>query len=156
MIAGGAIARAACLALLSSSLAGAVAAAPSPAVHDAEPAIAAARTRALHDGKRLLIVIGADWCANCRVLDTRMRAPAAARFLATHYERVDVDVGRFDRNMAVPRRLGFAGRRLFVPALVVIDPRARHIVNSGDEMVLAAPGAASPGHLMAALARWSR
>lgn len=173
MIAGGVAFRAACLAsiVLTPAAIGS-AAAPLPAApryadlpqplplpyvaRDAEPALAAARARAMQSGKRLLIDVGANWCFNCRLLGGLMRAPRVAAFLNAHFEVVTVDIGHFDRNMAVLGRLGFTGRRLFVPAVVVIDPRAHRIVNRGDEMRLADTAAIAPSDVLATLARWSR
>lgn len=122
---------------------------------DAEPAIAAARARALAGGKRLLIDLGANWCLNCRLLSGIMRDPQVAAYLARRFEIVTVDIGRFDRNMAVPLRLGFRGRQMFVPAIVVIDPRSRRIVNRGREMLVANTAAMTPRAVVATLAGWA-
>ena len=121
-----------------------------------EARIAAARDRALAAHKRLLIDLGADWCLGCRVLGTILRRPDVAAHVAQDYELVTVDVGRFDRNLAVPMRLGLRGRALYLPALIVVDPAAHRVVNRGREMDLAFAGRLTPHAVAAWLARWAR
>lgn len=128
---------------------------PYSASADANGDIAAARARALAHHKRLLIDIGANWCLNCRLLGGVMRLPRVAPFLAAHYEIVSVDIGTFDRKLDIPDRLGFHGRRLFVPAVIVIDPARGRIVNTGNEMAIANTRAMQPQAVVDWLARWT-
>ena len=128
---------------------------PYSAGANANAQVAAARARALARHKRLLIDIGANWCLNCRLLAGVMRLPRIAPFLAAHYEIVSVDIGTFDRNLDIPDRLGFHGRRLFVPAVIVIDPARGRIVNAGNEMTIANTRAMQPQAVVDWLARWT-
>ena len=122
----------------------------------AEAAIAAARARALHTDKRLLIDLGANWCLACRRLAGIMQLPSVHAIVARHYEVVAVDVGRLDRNLDIPMRLGFKGRALFLPALIVVDPRARRVVNHGEEMTLTDGRTLTPQAVVSRLTRWAK
>ena len=69
----------------------------------------------------VLLVFGANWCPDCRVLDSALKTgPNAAQF-AREFRIVKVDVGRFDRNVdlaesyQVPLKKG-------IPAVAILSP----------------------------------
>ncbi len=67
--------------------------------------------RALADarkgGKRVLVVFGANWCKDCRALDADFHAGGRTQALvASRYEVVKVDVGKFDRNLDFAKLYG--------------------------------------------------
>ena len=81
----------------------------------AETAIAAddvdaALARAAASGKRVLLVMGANWCHDSRALAGWLEAPRFAALTATRYEVVFVDVGvpqtGEGRNLDIARRFG--------------------------------------------------
>jgi thiol-disulfide isomerase/thioredoxin len=130
---------------------------PLPMPYDPSVAAAAqvdqARARARASGKLLLIDFGGNWCADCRILAAVMRLPAIAAFVEAHYEVVMVDVGRMDRNLAIPARWGV--RRLEgVPAVLVIDGKDR-LVDAGHVEALADARTMTPQALADWLARWT-
>ena len=100
---------------------------------DASSLVRAAVERADREDKRALLEFGANWCGWCRELDRVFREnPAVSRRLARDYVVVPVDVGRFDRNVALARRYGV--RNLDdtgIPILVVLDCRGA-VVAVGD------------------------
>lgn len=75
--------------------------------------------------KDVLVVFGADWCADCRVLDRTLQAPAAAA-LQKRFVVVKVDVGNFDRNVAFAQQYGIDLRR-GIPAAALLDGSDRLI-----------------------------
>ena len=79
-----------------------------------------ARARAEH--KRVLIDLGGNWCADCRILAGVMALPEVERFLESHYVVVSVDVGRFNRNLQIPARFGITERLAGVPSVLVATP----------------------------------
>ena len=120
---------------------------------DAQAQVAAARARARARGKLLLIDLGGNWCADCRILAAVMRLPAVAAFVDAHYEVVTVDVGRMDRNLDIPARWG-VGRLAGVPSLLVIDRKDR-LVDAGHVEALADARSMTPQALADWLARWT-
>jgi len=121
---------------------------------DAGRAVAAARAEARARHKLLLIDMGGNWCLDCRILAGTMQLPHLRTFLDAHYVRVMVDVGRFDRNLAIARHYGIA-KLAGVPAVLVIDPRTDRVVNRGHAEALADARSMSPQALADWLAQWT-
>ncbi|MEJ1967081.1 MAG: thioredoxin family protein [Rhizomicrobium sp.] len=126
--------------------------AATPAAADA--AVAAAFDRARKAGKRVLIDLGGNWCGDCVVLANIMRLPELRPFLAAHYEIVSVDVGRFDKNLQVPARFGFAKRLLGVPTVLIATPDGK-LVNGTDVFALADARHMNPQGIADWLAKWT-
>ena len=88
---------------------------------DAHQQITAAIAEASKAHKNVMLVFGANWCGDCRALDAQMHKEDLAALIATNYEVVKVDVGRFNKNQDlgekyhVPLKHG-------IPALAVLDP----------------------------------
>ena len=118
--------------------------------------VAAAKARAKAKGKLLLIDLGGNWCLDCRLLAGTMEVPALKAFLARHYEIVTVDVGRMDKNLAIPARYGITDRLKGVPSLLVVDPRTDTLRNAGRTAALADARSMSPQGLADWLAQWTR
>lgn len=85
--------------------------------HDDNPRPFDASRRAMEDvdvalamgsitDKRVLLVLGGNWCHDSRGLAAHFERPELAATIARHYELVWVDVGRRNRNLDVPRRFG--------------------------------------------------
>ncbi|WP_339689240.1 thioredoxin family protein [uncultured Parasphingorhabdus sp.] len=66
----------------------------------------AALARAQLSGKRVIVVMGANWCHDSRGLSGWFAEPRFAAMLAVKYELVYVDVGMKDRNIDIARRFG--------------------------------------------------
>jgi len=128
--------------------------APFDAQADADADVDAAIARARQSGKRVLIDLGANWCADCRILSGFMELPEMRAFLAAHYEIVDVDVGRFNRNLQIPARYGLIGRLVAVPAILVVTTDGR-LVNEGHVLAIEDARHMSPQALADWLAKWT-
>jgi hypothetical protein len=57
-------------------------------------------------GKRVLLVLGGNWCHDSRSFAMKLADPSIADLVRERYETVFVDVGRRDRNLDVPKRFG--------------------------------------------------
>jgi hypothetical protein len=123
---------------------------------DAVAAVAAAAARARARHKLLLIDLGGNWCADCRILAATMELPEVRAFVQAHYELVTVDVGLFDRNLQIPARYGITNRLEGVPSLLVIDPVRNTLVNAGHVSALSDARHMTPQALADWLARWAR
>lgn len=123
---------------------------------DADAAVAAARERAVRNRKLLLIDLGGNWCLDCRLLAGTMDTAPLKGWLATRYEIVTVDVGRFDKNLQIPARYGIADRLKGVPAVLIIDPRTNRLVNRDKIAALADARSLTPQALADWLAQWTR
>ena len=102
----------------------AAAAAP-PAAYDeaadAQADIRVALAAAQKDKRPVLVVFGANWCGDCRVLDAAFKEGASAPLMAQHFKVVKVNVGRFDRNLDVAQAYGVP-LKSGIPAVAVLSP----------------------------------
>lgn len=121
---------------------------------NADRAVAAAHARAKAAHKLLLIDLGGNWCADCRILAGVMRLPEVDAFVRAHYEVVAVDVGRFDKNLQVPARYGVRELR-GVPALLIVDPARDRTLNPSRVFALADARSMTPQALADWLAQWT-
>lgn len=87
---------------------------------DREVDAALARARAEH--KLAFIDLGGNWCADCRVLAALLELPEVKTFVDRHYVVVNVDIGRFNRNLQIPARWGIVDRLAGAPSVLIVDP----------------------------------
>ena len=75
-------------------------------------------------------------------------------FLAQHYEVVLVDVGRFDRNLQIPRHYGVTHLR-GIPTPLIVNPKTDELLNDGHLFELVSAGDMTPQAVIDWLAQWS-
>ncbi len=91
---------------------------------DAKAAIRATLAEAEAAKLPVLVVFGANWCGDCRMLDATFKHGPSAPLIAKTFKVVKVDVGRFDRNVdiaegyRVPLKKG-------IPAVAVLSPQGK-------------------------------
>jgi thioredoxin 1 len=88
---------------------------------DSHQQIATAIAEASKGHKNLILVFGANWCGDCRALDAQMHKGELAALIATNYEVVKIDVGRFDKNQDIAEKYQVPLKH-GIPALAVLDP----------------------------------
>jgi thioredoxin 1 len=113
-------------ALLSASLAftisGAHAAdAPYNESADAKAEVKAALTAAAKDKVPVLLVFGANWCADCKVLDSSIKSGSVASLVSRDFKVVKIDVGRFNKNTDVAEMYGVPLKK-GIPAVAIVAP----------------------------------
>ena len=123
---------------------------------NADAAVAAAKARARARHKLLLIDLGGNWCADCRILAATVDRPEVKAFVEAHYELAMVDVGHFDKNLQIPARYGITSRLEGVPSLLVVDPRTDRLLDRGHISALEDARNMSPQALADWLAQWTR
>ncbi|MEO9914075.1 thioredoxin family protein [Parasphingorhabdus sp.] len=120
------------LALLALPSASAVSAAPAEADHpearpfesesDASSQVDAALARSLSSDRRVIVVMGANWCHDSRGLAGWFAEPRFAAMLQEKYELVYVDVGFKDRNIDIAQRFGIKSIK-GTPTVLILSPR---------------------------------
>jgi protein disulfide-isomerase len=68
---------------------------------DAKADIAATLAEAQRAKVPVIVVFGANWCGDCKMLDMAFKTGASAPLIAEKFKVVKVNVGRFDRNVDV-------------------------------------------------------
>lgn len=89
---------------------------------DPQQALQKALAEARKSNKRVLVVFGANWCPDCRLLDKEFHAGGKVNQLVdARYEVVKVDVGRFDRNLDFAKLYGEPIKK-GIPSVVIVTP----------------------------------
>jgi protein disulfide-isomerase len=88
---------------------------------DAKLEIKQALTQAATNHTPVILVFGANWCADCQSLDTAMKTGATAPLLARDFKIVKINVGRFDRNQEVAKAYAVPLEK-GIPAVVILSP----------------------------------
>jgi thiol-disulfide isomerase/thioredoxin len=119
---------------------------------DADQAVEAAVQAAKAADKRTLIVFGANWCADCHLLAGVLSLDSVKSWAARHFEIVEVDVGRFNRNTTLAERFGVQLQA--VPAIVVLTADGK-VANVGETLALGDARTLSAQAIVDILARWA-
>lgn len=97
----------------------------SDAMADVESATQLAR----HNGKRLLVVMGANWCHDSRALASQLYTQPLSDVISEHYELVFVDVGYLEKGRNVI--VGFGVPAYYAtPTVLIVDPVSGRLVNN--------------------------
>lgn len=88
---------------------------------DAHAAVQQALAQAKTAHVPVLLILGANWCGDCRALDQAMHSQANAKLLAAKFKVVKVDVGNFDHNLDIAAAYGNPIKK-GIPAAVVLSP----------------------------------
>ncbi|WP_171013504.1 thioredoxin family protein [Chitinivorax sp. B] len=87
---------------------------------DAKADLRAVQTAARVDGKKVLVVFGANWCPDCRGLSQELVSGETAKIVASSYHVVKINLGRWDKNLDIADIYGKPQAK-GIPALVVLD-----------------------------------
>jgi protein disulfide-isomerase len=88
---------------------------------DAKAEVQQALAAASRSQVPVLVIFGANWCEDCRALDTAMKSGRNAELLAKSFKVVKVDVGNFNRNLDLAQAYGNPIAK-GIPAAVVLSP----------------------------------
>lgn len=92
---------------------------------DAGADIDRALTAAKRSGKSVLVVFGANWCGDCKVLDAELKREKLDQLVKDQCHVVKVDVGRFNKNLDIVNRYEPALLKKGVPAVVLLDAEGK-------------------------------
>ena len=93
---------------------------------DAKAAIRSTLAEAERANLPVLVVFGANWCGDCKMLDSAFKSGATAAFIDARYRVVKVDVGRFDRNVDVAEGYGVP-LKSGIPAVVILSKQGQPV-----------------------------
>ena len=100
---------------------------------DAKADIAAALTQAAAQHTPVIVVFGANWCGDCKMLDAAMKHGASAPLFAKDFKIVKVNVGRFDKNVDVAKSYGVPLEK-GIPAVAILsnDNKVLYATRAGE------------------------
>ena len=106
------------------SAAPAVATGPYDEAADAKAEIASALAEAQRAKVPLIVVFGANWCGDCKMLDSAFKSGASAPLIAKSFKVVKVNVGRFDRNVDIAESYGVP-LKSGIPAVAILSEQGK-------------------------------
>lgn len=96
---------------------------------DVQQALKAARV----NHRNVLLVFGANWCKDCRVLDQALHGTSQG-LIDGKFNVVKIDVGNFDKNLDLAKHYGNPIEK-GIPAVVVVSPSDQVIYSTkGGEL----------------------
>jgi thioredoxin 1 len=100
---------------------------------DAKLEIKQALAQAAITGVPVLVIFGANWCGDCKILDMAIKQGTSAPLVAKDFKVVKVNVGRFDRNVDIAQSYGVPLKN-GIPAVVVLSPKNQvlYITREGE------------------------
>ena len=84
---------------------------------DIQHALAAAPTN-----NPVILIFGANWCGDCKMLDKAIKTGTSAPLLAKDIKIVQINVGRFDHNVDIAKSYGVPLPK-GIPAVAIISAR---------------------------------
>ena len=101
---------------------------------DAQAQVSQALAKAKADNKQVMIVFGANWCGDCKMLDGEFKKPALKALLDANYIVVKVDVNRFNKNLDVVKPYGDVIKK-GIPSIVIATPANQLVyASNGGEL----------------------
>ena len=119
---------------------------------DAHAEIRDALARAAREHKRVLLDFGGNWCGDCQVLDIYFHREPNADLLAKNYILVDVNVGKYDKNLDLAKQYDIPLQK-GVPALAILDANG-HLIYSQRQGEFEAMRRMDPNSVTQFLEHW--
>ena len=100
---------------------------------DAKLDIKQALADAAKTNTSVIIVFGANWCGDCRMLDSAMKTGTSASLLSRDFRIVKVNVGRFDKNVDVAKSYGVPlDKGIPTVAIVSTNSEVLYVTKDGE------------------------
>lgn len=124
---------------------------------DAHAAVDAALANAQTNGKRVLVVMGANWCHDSRALASYLMEPELAALLDARYELVTIDVGLPQTgdgfNLDVAERFGVTSEG--TPNVLVLNGEGRLLNSQEDAVSWRNSASRTSAEVLATLQSWA-
>ena len=76
--------------------------------------------------KQAVVIFGANWCPDCRILAGTLELPSVNKFIQENYSIMHIDLGKYDINMSLLEVLGIP-KQEGVPRVVIFDKEGNAI-----------------------------
>jgi protein disulfide-isomerase len=115
------------------TIAAAAADSPYNETADARQDIKQALTQAAATHTSVIVVFGANWCGDCKMLDYAMKSGTSAPLLARDFQIVKVNVGRWDKNLDLANSYGVPLER-GIPAVAILSSQNKvlYVTKEGE------------------------
>ena len=82
------------------------------------------------NNKQPVIVFGANWCPDCRILSAVIELPTIQEYMDENFEVLYIDLGRYDINMSMMEFFNIMPQQ-GIPRVVVLN-KNREVLNIKD------------------------
>ncbi len=89
---------------------------------DAKLDIKQALSQAAVSNTPVIVIFGANWCGDCKMLDHTMKQGASAALISREFTVVKVNVGHFDKNVDVAKSYGVPVQK-GIPAIAIVSAK---------------------------------
>lgn len=96
---------------------------------NAAKALFESRQRAIEQNKRLLVVLGAQWCHDSRGLAAQFSSEQMQKIIQNDYEVKFIDVGLLEDRRAITTQFNYP-TYYATPTVMVIDPKTNALLNA--------------------------
>ncbi|HUE36656.1 MAG TPA: thioredoxin family protein [Candidatus Acidoferrum sp.] len=100
---------------------------------DARLDIKQALTQAAATHTSVIVVFGANWCGDCKMLDYAMKSGTSAKLLTRDFQIVKVNVGHWDKNLDIAKSYGVPLEK-GIPAVAILSSRNKvlYVTQEGE------------------------
>jgi thioredoxin 1 len=100
---------------------------------DARLEIKQALTQAATNHTSVIVVFGANWCPDCKMLDIALKTGTSEKLLARDFEIVKINVGHFDTNLDIAKSYDVPLEK-GIPAVAIISPgnKVLYVTREGE------------------------
>ena len=100
---------------------------------DAKLDIKQALARAAATKTSVIVVFGANWCGDCKMLDSALKSGPSAKLLTRDFQVVKVNVGHWDKNLDVAKSYGVPLEQ-GIPAVAILSPKNKvlYVTKEGE------------------------
>ena len=116
---------------LTSSLAVYAAAGPYDEAANAHNKIKTALAAAKDSKTQVLVVFGANWCSDCKALDTSFKSGTTAPLIEKSFKVVKINVGRVDHNVEIAETYGVPLKQ-GTPAIAILNSEGKVVFATRD------------------------
>ena len=78
----------------------------------------------LSTGNVEVIIFGANWCPDCRILEGTLQLPTVSNFVNRNFSIMHIDLGEYDINMSLMEVLGIPSQE-GIPRVVIFDNKGK-------------------------------
>lgn len=99
---------------------------------DAKAEVQQAIGEAAASNQSVLVVFGANWCPDCRVLDAAFKQGPTAPLIAKEFKVVKVNIGRYDRNTDLAQSYGVDLKK-GIPTVAILSGKGDVVYTTKDK-----------------------
>jgi len=83
-------------------------------------------------GNQSIIIFGANWCPDCRILEGTLQLPTVRKFMDQNFSIMHIDLGKYDLNMSLMELIGIPSQE-GIPRVIIFNENGKPLnLDSSD------------------------